>query len=58
MGNLRRQRDIRLATTDRRRSSLASKPNYQTTKFFREYLLAIEIKKMQMLMNNHNYLGI
>ena len=58
MGNLRRQRDIRLATTDRRRSSLASKPNYQTTKFFTEYLLAIEIKKMRMLMNNHNYLGI
>ena len=45
MGNLRRQRDIRLATTDRRRSSLASKPNYQTTKFFTEYLLAIKIKK-------------
>ena len=43
--NVRKHRDIKLVTTDRRRNYLVSEPNYRTTKFFTENLLAIEMKK-------------
>ena len=43
MKNVRKQRDIKLAKTGRRRNYLVSEPNYHTKKFFTEYLLAIEI---------------
>ena len=43
--NVRKHRDIKLATTERRRNYLVSEPNYHTTKFFTEHLLAIEMKK-------------
>ena len=42
---VRKNRDIKLVTTERRRNYFASKPNYHTTKFFTENLLAIEMKK-------------
>ena len=32
MKNVRKHRDIKLITTDKRRSRLASQPNYHTTK--------------------------
>ena len=35
-----------------------SKPNYHITKFFTEHLLAIEMVKMQILMNKVVYLGL
>ena len=41
--NMRNYRDIKLVTTERRRNCLVSEPNYHTTKFFTEYLLAIEM---------------
>ena len=44
MENLRNYRDIKLASTKTRRNYLVSEPNYQTAKFFRENLLAIETK--------------
>ena len=34
MENIRKQRDIKSITTDKRRTRLASKPNYHTTKYF------------------------
>ena len=43
--NVRKYRDIKLFTTDRRRNYLVAEPNYDTTKFFTENLLAIEINK-------------
>ena len=43
--NVRKQRDIKLVTTDKRRNQLVSEPNYATTKCFSENLLAIEMKK-------------
>ena len=43
--NVRKHRDIKLVTTDRRKNYLVSEPNYRTTKFFTENLLAIEMKK-------------
>ena len=48
---VRKHRDIELVTTERRINYLASKPNYHSTKFFKENLLAIEMKKK----NRDNY---
>ena len=47
--NVRKHRDIKLVTTERRRNYLLSEPNYHTTKFFAENVLAIEIKKQRYL---------
>ena len=44
------------AQTERRRNDLVSEPSYHTTKFFTENLLAIEMRKTQMLMNKLVYL--
>ena len=43
--NVRKHKDIKLVTTERRRNCLVSEPNYHTTSFFTENLLAIEMKK-------------
>ena len=43
--NLRKYRYIKLVTTERRKNYLVSEPNYRTTKFFTEHLLAIKVKK-------------
>ena len=45
MKNVRKFRDIKLVTTERRINYLVSEPNYDTTKIFTENLLAIEMKK-------------
>ena len=45
MENVRKHREIKLVTTERRRNYLVSEPNYHTTKFFTENVLAIEMKK-------------
>ena len=55
MENVRKHRDIKLVTTDKRRNQLKSEPNYHTTKWFPENLLAIEMKKTKVEMN---YLGL
>ena len=47
--NMRRHRDIKLVTTEKRRNYLVSEPNYQTKRFCTENLLAIEIKKQRYL---------
>ena len=47
--NVRKHRDIKLATTERKRNYLVSEPNYHTTTFFTENLLTIEIKKTEIL---------
>ena len=56
--NMRKHRDIKLVTTERRRNYLVSEPNYHTTKFFTENLLVTEMKKMQIVMNKPVYLGL
>ena len=45
LGNVRKHRDIKLVTTERTKNYLVSEPNYHTTKFFTEHLLAKEMKK-------------
>ena len=64
MENVRKYRDIKLVTTERNRNYLASEPNFHTTKFFPENLLAIKIKSQNykncleatQLENKMNYL--
>ena len=58
MKNVRKPRDIKLVTTDKRINQLASEPNYHTTKWFSENLLAKEIKKIKVEMNKPLYLGL
>ena len=56
MKNIRKQRDIKLVATDKRRNYLVSEPNYQTIKWFSEKLLAIEMNKIKVKMNKPVYL--
>ena len=56
--NVRKHRDIKLVTTDKRRNQLVSEPNYHTTKWFSEKLLAIEMKKTKVKMDKPVYLGL
>ena len=58
MENLRKHRDIKLVTTDKRRNQLVSELNYHTTKWFSESLLAIEMKKTKVKLNKPVYLGL
>ena len=58
MENMRKHRDIKLVTTDKRRNQLVAEPNYHTTKWFSENLLAIEMKKTKVKMNKPIYLGL
>ena len=53
MENVRKYKDSKLVTTERRRNYSVSEPNYQTTKFFRETLLAT-----QVLIKKPEYLGL
>ena len=56
MGNVRKHRDIKLVTTDKRRNQLVSEPNHHTKKWFSKNLLAIEMKKAKVKMNKSVYL--
>ena len=56
--NVRKDRYIKLVTTERRRNYLVSEPNYYTTKLFTENLLTIEMKKTEILMNKPVYLRL
>ena len=58
MGNVRKHRNIKLVTTERRRNYLVSETNYHTTKLFIENVLAIEMRKTQILMNKPVYLSL
>ena len=58
MEQVRNHRDIRLVTTNKRRNQLVSEPNYHSTKWFSEELLAIEMRKIKIKMNKPIYLGL
>ena len=58
MENVRNHRNIKLITTDKRRNQLVSEPDYHTTKWFSENLLAIEMKKTKVKINKPVYLGL
>ena len=58
MENVRKHRNIKLITTNRRRNFLVSEPNYRTTKRFPKNLLALQMKKIKVKMNKPLYLGL
>ena len=58
MENVRKHRDIKLVTTDKRRNLLVSEPDYHTRKYFSEKWLAIELEKIKVKMNKPVYLGL
>ena len=58
MENIRNHRDIKLVTTDRKRSKLVSEPNYHTINLISEDLSIIEMKKTKIKMNKPIYLGL
>ena len=57
MGNVRNHRDIKIVTTDKRRSILTSEPNYHSTKHISKDLLIMKMKKVEVKMNKPFYLG-
>ena len=58
MENVRKHRGNKLVATERIINQLEPEPNYHTSKFFPENLLAIEKRKTQILMNKSVYLGL
>ena len=58
MENVRKHRDIKLVTTNKKRSKLVSKPNYHTTKWFSESFLPIEMKKIKAKMSKPRLFNI
>ena len=56
MENIRKHRDIKLVTTDKKRSKLVSEPNYHTINLISEDLSIIEMKKTKVKMNKPIYL--
>ena len=58
MENIRKHRDIKLVTTDKKRSKLVSEPNYLTVNLILENLSTTEMKKTKVKMNKPIYLGL
>ena len=58
MENIKKDRDIKLVTTDKKRSKLVSEPNYHTINLISEDLSIIEMKKTKVKMNKPIYLGL
>ena len=58
MENIRKHRDIKLVTTDKKRNKLVSEPNYHTINLISEVLSIIEMKKTKVKKNKPIYLGL
>ena len=58
MENIRKHRDIKLVTTNKKRNKLVSEPNYHTINLISEDLSIIEMKKTKVKMNKPIYLGL
>ena len=57
MENIRKHRDTKLVTTDKKRSKLVSEPNYHTIYLISEDLSITEMKKTKVKMSKPIYLG-
>ena len=57
MENVRNHRDIKLVISDKRRSILASEPNYHLSKRISKDLMIMEMRKVEVKMNKPIYLG-
>ena len=51
MENVRKHRNIKLITTEKRRNYLVSEPNYHTIKFFTKIVLALKMKKIFLVLS-------
>ena len=51
MENIRKHRDIKIVTTDKKRNKLVSEPNYHTMNYISEDLSIIEMNKTKVKMN-------
>ena len=58
MENARNHRDIKLATSDKRRKRLVSDPNCHSHTNLSDHLMAIEMKKTRVKMTKRLYLGM
>ena len=58
MENIRKHRNIKLVTTDKKRSKLVSEPNYHISNLILEDLPIIEMKKTKVKMSKPIYLGL
>ena len=56
-GNVRNHRDIKLVTSNKQRSILASDPNYHSSKCTSKDLMIMEMRKVEVKMNKPIYLG-
>ena len=58
MENVRKYRDIKFVTTDKKGNKLVSEPNYHTINLISENLSIIEMRKTKVKMNKPIYLGL
>ena len=58
MENVRKHRDIKLVTTDKKRSKLVLEPNYHMINCISEKLSIIEMRRTKVKMNKPIYLGL
>ena len=58
MENIRKHRDIKSVTMDKKRNKLVSEPNYHTINYISEDLSIIEMNKTRVKMNKPTYLGL
>ena len=58
MENIRKHRNIKLVTTDKKRNKLVSEPNYHKINYISEELSIIEMNKTKVKMNKPIYLGL
>ena len=58
MENIRKHRDIKLVTTDKRRNKLVSGPNYHAMNYISQDLSIIEMNKTKVKMNKPIYLKL
>ena len=58
MQNGRSGKDIKLVTTDTQRNKLVSQPNFYSSKWFSNNLLATEMEKLKVRMSKSIYLGM
>ena len=58
MENIRKHRDIKLVTTDKKRNKLVSEANYHTMNYISKNLSIIEMSKTKVKVNKPIYLGL
>ena len=58
MENVRKYKNLKLVTTERRKNYLVSEPNYHSKNFFTDNFFTIEMKKTQITMNKPFHLGL